>query len=74
MTIVARGEFSIIMANLGKEGGLMDIVQPFAAIYVLMLAIMGPLLTKQSKPIFNMLNKVFKFKDPRLRKEERNSV
>ncbi len=74
LTIVARGEFSIIMANLGKEGGLLDIVQPFAAIYVLILAIMAPLLAKQSKPIFNMMNKVFKFKDPRLRKEERNSV
>ncbi|MDP1509517.1 cation:proton antiporter [Paenibacillus sp. CMAA1739] len=74
LTIVARGEFSIIMANLGKEGGLLDIVQPFAAIYVLILAILGPLLTKQSKPIFNMLNKIFKFKDSRVRKEESKSA
>ncbi|MDO7907375.1 cation:proton antiporter [Paenibacillus sp. JX-17] len=73
LTIVSRGEFSIIMANLGKDGGLEEILQPFAALYVLVLAILGPLLTKQSKPIFNMLNKIFKFKDPRLRSQERTS-
>ncbi|MDP4095517.1 cation:proton antiporter [Paenibacillus sp. P96] len=73
LTIVSRGEFSIIMANLGREGGLMDILQPFAAMYVLILAILGPVLTKQSKPIFMALNKVFKFKDHRLRKENSTS-
>ncbi|MEC0370313.1 cation:proton antiporter [Paenibacillus chibensis] len=66
LTIVSRGEFSIIMANLGKDGGLMDILQPFSAIYVLILAILGPLMTKQSKPIFFMLNRWFKFKDRRV--------
>jgi CPA2 family monovalent cation:H+ antiporter-2 len=50
LTIVSRGEFSIILANLGKSGGLLDILQPFAALYVLILAILGPLLTKESKP------------------------
>ncbi|MFB5760323.1 cation:proton antiporter [Paenibacillus medicaginis] len=70
LTIVSRGEFSIIMANLGREGGLMEILQPFAAIYVLILAILGPVLTKQSKPIFMALNKVIKFKDPRVGKEK----
>ncbi|MEC0242447.1 cation:proton antiporter [Paenibacillus dokdonensis] len=70
LTIVSRGEFSIIMANLGKDGGLLDILQPFSAIYVLILAILGPLLTKQSKSIFSLLNRVFKFKDRRVHKEE----
>ncbi|MFM9277061.1 cation:proton antiporter [Paenibacillus jiagnxiensis] len=70
LTIVSRGEFSIIMANLGREGGLMEILQPFAAIYVLILAILGPVLTKQSKPVFMALNKVFKFKDHRVQKEK----
>lgn len=70
LTIVSRGEFSIIMANLGKDGGLLDILQPFSAIYVLILAILGPLLTKQSKSIFTLLNRVFKFKDRRVHKEE----
>ncbi|WP_025680903.1 cation:proton antiporter [Paenibacillus massiliensis] len=71
LTIVSRGEFSIIMANLGREGGLMDILQPFAAVYVLILAILGPILTKQSKSVFNVLNKVFRFKDYRPKRQER---
>lgn len=58
LTIVSRGEFSIIMANLGKSGGLMDILQPFSALYVLILAILGPLLTKESKRIFQWMNAV----------------
>lgn len=60
LTIVSRGEFSIIMANLGKAGGLMAVLQPFAALYVLLLAILGPLLTKESKTIYKLLNKAFK--------------
>ena len=46
------------MANLGKAGALMDILQPFAALYVLILAILGPLLTKESKRIYQLLNAV----------------
>lgn len=66
LTIVSRGEFSIIMANLGKAGGLLPMLQPFAALYVLLLAILGPLLTKESKLIFNALNKVFKWQRPKV--------
>ncbi|MGI6186833.1 MAG: cation:proton antiporter, partial [Brevibacillus sp.] len=58
LTIMSRGEFSIIIANLGKSGGLLEILQPFAALYVLILAITGPLLTKESKRIYNLLNRV----------------
>ncbi|WP_239614843.1 cation:proton antiporter [Cohnella mopanensis] len=60
-TIVARGEFSIIMANIAKAGGLLPIIQPFAALYVLILAILGPLLTKETKWIYTVLDKVFRF-------------
>jgi CPA2 family monovalent cation:H+ antiporter-2 len=59
LTIVSRGEFSIIMANLGKAGALMEILQPFAALYVLILAILGPLLTKESKRIYSLLKAIF---------------
>ncbi|MCE0740810.1 K(+)/H(+) antiporter subunit KhtU [Bacillus sp. G16] len=62
LTIVSRGEFSIIVANLGIAGGLSATLKPFAALYVLILAILGPLLTKESKPIYRLLNKVFKWK------------
>jgi CPA2 family monovalent cation:H+ antiporter-2 len=58
LTIVSRGEFSIIMANLAEAGGLLPILQPFAALYVLILAVLGPLLTKESSRIYRMLNKV----------------
>src|SRR5215510_491286 len=53
LTIVSRGEFSIIMANVAKAGGLMQVLQPFAALYVLILAVIGPLLTKESDRIYN---------------------
>lgn len=55
MTIVSRGEFSIIMANLGKAGALLPVLQPFAALYVLILAVLGPLLTKESERIADLL-------------------
>ncbi|WP_373230103.1 cation:proton antiporter [Cohnella sp.] len=61
LTIVARGEFSIIMANIAKTGSLMPIIQPFAALYVLILAILGPLLTKENKFIYKVLDTVFRF-------------
>jgi monovalent cation:H+ antiporter-2, CPA2 family len=59
LTIVSRGEFSIIMANLAKSGGLEPILQPFAALYVLILAVLGPLLTKESDRIYGLLARLF---------------
>lgn len=64
LTIVSRGEFSIIMANLARSGGLLPVLQPFAALYVLILAVLGPLLTKESERIYDLLAKL------RTRKEE----
>ncbi|XYJ23145.1 hypothetical protein ACSE3M_16545 [Bacillus velezensis] len=64
LTIVSRGEFSIIVANLGIVSGLSASLKPFAALYVLILAIFGPLLTKESKRIYLLLNSVFKWKTP----------
>lgn len=51
-TLVSRGEFSIIMANIGKAGGLLPVVQSYAVLYVLILAVLGPMLTKESKTIY----------------------
>jgi CPA2 family monovalent cation:H+ antiporter-2 len=59
LTIVSRGEFSIIMANLARAGDLLPIIQPFAALYVLILAVLGPLLTKESERIHDLLAKLF---------------
>ena len=61
LTIVARGEFSIIVANLGLAAGLSSVLKPFTALYVLILAILGPLLARESKAIFKGLDKIFKW-------------
>ncbi len=57
-TLSARGEFSIIMANMGKAGGLLPVLQSFVVIYVLILAIVAPLLTKESKHIYNFFSRL----------------
>jgi monovalent cation:H+ antiporter-2, CPA2 family len=54
LTIIARGEFSIVAANLGRAGGLLPLLQPFSALYVLILAILGPLLAKESERIYRL--------------------
>ncbi|WJE52171.1 cation:proton antiporter [Bacillus cereus] len=61
LTIVSRGEFSIILANIGMAGGLMATIKPFSALYVLILASVGPLLAKESNRIYAVLDKIFKW-------------
>jgi CPA2 family monovalent cation:H+ antiporter-2 len=51
-TLLARGEFSIIIVNLAIAGGLATVLQPFAALYVLILASVSPLLAKESDRIY----------------------
>lgn len=68
LTMVARGEFTIIIANLGVSAGLMPVLQPASALYVLIMAIVGPLLAKESKHVYNGLNKIFKWKKPKKKK------
>jgi CPA2 family monovalent cation:H+ antiporter-2 len=65
LTIVSRGEFSIIMANLGRAGGLFPMLQPFAALYVLILALLGPFMTMRSRPIYEALSQVFRWRQPK---------
>src|SRR5690606_1391083 len=52
LTIMARGEFTIIVANVGLAASLMPVLKPFSALYVLILAILGPLLAKESKHLY----------------------
>ncbi len=54
-TLAARGEFSIIMANIGKAGGLLPIIQSFVVVYVLLLSMIAPLLTKDSRKIWQLI-------------------
>lgn len=59
LTLLGRGEFSIIVAKLAHAGGLLPMLQPFAALYVLILATFSPLLAKESEPIHEAVKKVF---------------
>ena len=47
MALVARGEFSIVIAGLGA--GLEPRLGPLSAAYVLFLAVLGPILTRAAK-------------------------
>jgi CPA2 family monovalent cation:H+ antiporter-2 len=57
-TLLARGEFSIIIASLAQAGGLLALLQPFAALYVLILASAAPLLAKESERIYELSSKL----------------
>jgi CPA2 family monovalent cation:H+ antiporter-2 len=51
LTILGRGEFSLILATLAAAAGLDDRIGPFVAGYVLVLALAGPLLASRSAMI-----------------------
>lgn len=59
--LVARGEFSIVIAGLGVASGLEGDLGPLAAAYVLILAILGPLLTRYSDELLDLARRRFSF-------------
>lgn len=50
-TLIARGEFSIVIAGIAVAEGVETDIGPLAAAYVLMLAIGGPLAAKAADPL-----------------------
>jgi monovalent cation:H+ antiporter-2, CPA2 family len=48
LTILARGEFSLIVATIGVEAGLDGRIAPLTAGYVLVLAIVAPVLASNT--------------------------
>jgi CPA2 family monovalent cation:H+ antiporter-2 len=54
-TLLGRGELSLILAALAATAGLDGRLGPFIALYVLILAIVGPLLTAQSRRLAQWL-------------------
>ncbi len=48
LTVVGRGEFSLILATLAIAAGLDPRIAPFVALYVLTLAVLGPLFASRS--------------------------
>ena len=67
LTLLGRGEFSIIVAKLAQAGGLLPLIQPFAALYVLLLATFAPLLAKESEWIYGLISRLLK---PRVKRAE----
>ncbi len=55
-TLVARGEFSIVIAGIAVAEGIEDDLGPLAATYVLLLAVAGPLVARAADPLGRLLN------------------
>lgn len=55
-TLVARGEFSIVLAGIAVAEGIESELGPLAAAYVLILAVAGPLVARAADPIVDRLN------------------
>jgi monovalent cation:H+ antiporter-2, CPA2 family len=70
LTIVSRGEFSIVLASLAQSGGLLGIIQPFTAVYVLALSILGPILTKNSGLVYRGIEQTMNLSRTKLLKKE----
>ncbi|MFI6287723.1 cation:proton antiporter [Streptomyces sp. NPDC051018] len=54
-TLLARGEFALILATMAAAAGLDDRLSPFIAGYVLLLAVLGPLMAGRSSLLARML-------------------
>jgi CPA2 family monovalent cation:H+ antiporter-2 len=54
-TVVARGEFSLILVALALQAGLDERLAPFVAEYVLALAIISPLLASRSTELSRLI-------------------
>jgi CPA2 family monovalent cation:H+ antiporter-2 len=53
--LIARGEFSIIIAGLGVSAGLEPQLGALSAAYVLFLAILGPILARVIEPTISLI-------------------
>jgi monovalent cation:H+ antiporter-2, CPA2 family len=53
--LIAHGEFSIVIAGLAAAAGLHARLGPLAATYVLLLAVLGPLITRAAEPLAAIL-------------------
>ena len=55
--LVARGEFSIVIAGLGVQAGLEPRLSSLSAAYVLFLAVLGPILAKTIEPLLDAVTR-----------------
>lgn len=54
-SVVARGEFALILVVLATDAGLDERLAPFVAVYVLALAIASPLLASRSRTLSKLI-------------------
>ncbi|MER7406287.1 cation:proton antiporter [Streptomyces sp. NPDC000070] len=54
-TLVARGEFSIVIAGLAVTAGIEPALGPLATAYVLILVLLGPLTARYTEPVATAL-------------------
>jgi CPA2 family monovalent cation:H+ antiporter-2 len=74
MTIVSRGEFSIVLASMGVAAGLSDSLRSFAVLFVVLLAISGPLLSRFSGGIYRGLAKMFRWRIVPAKRRSRRQI
>jgi CPA2 family monovalent cation:H+ antiporter-2 len=55
LTVLGRGEFSLILATLALGAGLDERVGPFIAVYVLILAVLAPILAANSQMLARII-------------------
>lgn len=67
-----RGEFALILATLSVSAGLDSRIQPFAGLYVLIMAVLGPVLAANSEKIGAMILRTGK-KRPNRRERKRKA-
>jgi CPA2 family monovalent cation:H+ antiporter-2 len=71
---VNRGEFTLILATLSVSAGLDPRLQPFAGLYVLTMAILGPLFTANSEKIGAAVGRRSRSAPPTARTAERDAL
>ncbi len=57
LTVLARGEFSLIIASLAAEAGLDGRITPFVGLYVFILALASPVLAARPAWLSSVLRK-----------------
>lgn len=61
LTLLGRGEFSLILATFAAAAGLDPRIGPFVALYVFVLAVVSPLLASSSDRLARLLpNRLFR--------------
>ena len=62
--LMNRGEFTLILATLSLAAGLNEKLEPFAGLYVLIMAILGPVLAANSEKIGSALIRPIRRRTP----------